>query len=160
MIKSIAIGLLGALTCCAPAHARVDSGTGNLLRLIHSQGVQVVEGSNCGQNVHGMFVSGPNPELHVCFSGTPNANDHDTARHEAWHYLQSCRTPLGQPLRAHITDKAQYVAFVEQGTTPAVRDNIFMTYPSNKHKTELEAFAAARLLTSNEIATLIRQTCR
>ena len=160
MIKSIFIGLIGALTIAAPAHARIDSGTGDLLRLIDSKGVKVVEGSDCASNVHGMFVSYPSKELHVCFDGVPDANDHDTVRHEAWHYLQSCRTPVGQPLRAHIINKQQYVAFVERGTNAAVRDNVFMTYPNHKHKIELEAFAAARLLTSNEIATLIRQTCR
>ena len=160
MIKSTFIGLLGALTIATPAHARIDSGTGNLLRLIDSKGVKVVEGASCRGNVHGMFVSYPTKELHVCFDGVPDANDHDTVRHEAWHYLQSCRTPPGQPLRAHITNKQQYVDFVTRGTTAGIRDNVFMTYPNHKHKTELEAFAAARLLTSNEIATLIRQTCR
>lgn len=161
MFKSLSFGLLGALFLCAPAQARIEPGTGDLLRLMHSKGVRVVEGQGtCPPGVSGMFINNRRPELHICFSGTPTANDHDTVRHEAWHYLQSCVTPGSGRLRTFFDTKAQFVSFVEGGLHPRQQDSIKLTYPHKAHATEFEAFAAANRLTATQIATYIRQYCR
>lgn len=163
MIKSTALGLLGALTVAVPCSARVEHGTGDLLRLMASKGVNVVAPSQqCEQGNHGFFVrKSTGPEIHVCFQGAPTANAYDTVRHEAWHFLQSCVTPPGQSLlNPYFTNRNEYITFVQSNLSDVFISGITDNYDTRYHAAELEAFAGANAFTSSEIADKIRKSCK
>ena len=162
MIKSAALGLLGALTVAVPCSARVEQGAGDLLRLMASQGVNIVAPSQlCERGTHGLFIrKDTGPELHVCFEGELTAQAYDTVRHEAWHYLQSCVTPKGQSLLdPYHSNRNEYIQFVRSNLSDVFVTHITDLYHTSHHAAELEAFSASVAFSSDEIADKIRKSC-
>ena len=165
MIKQL-IALAGAACFSAlPSHARIESGTGDLLRLMDRYGVNVSEGTaaNC-RGAMGLISFKPGDvSVDICFSGTPTASDHDTVRHEAWHLVQYCTMiNNGVPSRSLptvITDRNEYIQFVQTHLSNTAIERIRSVYPSHQHGAELEAFAAANAYTANQIAHTMRLTC-
>lgn len=146
----------------SPAVSRIEPGTGDLLRAMANLGVRVYPNSNgCPEGTAGMFRYIPRPELHICYEGNDlTANDFDTVRHEAWHYLQYCVTPKEPiPLHTFHSDKDSYVQFIHNGLDNDAQQRISGSYRSNHLAPELEAFAAARLLTATQIKDLINIYC-
>ena len=165
MIKKL-MALAGAVCFSAlPSHARIERGTGDLLRLMDRYGVNVSEGSaaNC-RGAMGLISFKPGKvSVDICFSGTPTAKDHDTVRHEAWHLIQYCKmVHSGVPskgLPTVITNRNEYIQFVQTHLNNTTIERIRSIYPTYQHGAELEAFAAARAYTANEIAHKMRITC-
>ena len=165
MIKQLMALTGAACISLLPAQARIESGTGDLLRLMDTYGVNVSEGSNAdcnGSMGQIAFIPGA-VKVDICFSGTPTAKDHDTVRHEAWHLLQYCSMiTRGVPYKAlppYITDRNEYIQFVQTNLSNASIERIKRIYPSHHHGAELEAFAAANAYTANQIAHRMRLTC-
>jgi len=127
-----------------------------------SLGVRVYPNSNgCPENVAGVFKYIPRLELHICYEGNNlTANEFDTVRHEAWHYLQYCVTPKKPiPLYTFHSDKESYVQFIRNGLSDSTVKRISGSYSDNVLAPELEAWSAARQLTASQINTLIRKHC-
>ena len=160
MIKTLSTALTAVLLSLSPATARIEYGTGELLRLVQSYGVEVNSSSQlCGNGVAGMFIHNP-PAIHICHDGRPNQGDHDTARHEVWHYLQSCVTPDGARTLRPFFERPAYVALVDSALPRERQAFIMHSYHERLAASELEAFAAAENLTAEMIAHYIRQSCQ
>ena len=112
---------------------------------------------DCGGNVHGWFVK-DTKTIVFCRLHEMNAETIDTAKHEIFHFIQSCQTNKAY-LEPLIKNKANFVYFVERTLSPGQVDMIKMTYPRHKWAIEMEAFAAAQQLTSNTIRLYIEKYC-
>ena len=153
----------GLCLTTAPALARVDAGTPALLRALPRYGVNVaLNHSDCSgdRSFHGYYNTG-NRAFVVCYSGTPNANDHDTVRHEAMHVAQHCASRRdGQPYGIRpILRGAALNNFVKSVLTDDQIVQIKSLYPREKWLTELEAFAGAAHYSSAQIQSIVRQWC-
>ena len=99
--------------------------------------------------------------MKLCYSGVPSANDHDTVRHEAFHFLQHCaairRDTNGiRPLAINPSERQQFVSeALSRGHIASIKD----AYPAYNHQIELEAFAAAETYTAAEITQYIKSWC-
>jgi hypothetical protein len=159
MIKSLA-AFIAAFTLTVPAVATVDPGTTRLLQTIQEYGVTIeYNPSHCSKGYQGRYTTAK--VMSLCYRGAPTASDHDTVRHEAFHFLQHCaslrRGDLGiTPLAISTTKRNQWVSQVLHSGT--IRD-IKTTYPVRNHQVELEAFAAARHYNADQLATLITRWC-
>ena len=159
MIKTLSTAITAVLLTFSPTCARIEGGTGDLLRLVESYGVDVQSSSTrCKPGVDGMFVHKP-PAIHICHDGRPDKSDHDTVRHEVWHYLQSCVTPDGARMLRPYFDRPAYVALIDSALTRQQQARIMHSYHERFAATELEAFAAAENLTADMIAYYIRKSC-
>ena len=159
MIKTLSTAFTAVLLALSPANARLEHGTGDLLRLVESYGVDVHSSSQlCGNGIDGMFIHNP-PAIHICHNGRPGKSDHDTVRHEVWHYLQSCVTPDGANTLRPYFDRPAYVALADSALSREQQARILHSYHERLAASELEAFAAAENLTAEMIAYYIRKSC-
>ena len=146
----------------APAVAKVDAGTPALLRTVEAHGINVaLNPSRCnGAPYLGSYHSG-HKTLTVCYDGRPDAQDHDTVRHEVFHAAQHC---AGMK-RGHrygvvpILQGSKLTKFINDNLTPGQISRIRSSYPANKHATELEAFAAANAYSAEEIERIFVTWC-
>jgi len=159
MFKPLA-AFIAALTLSVPALATVDSGSTNLIQTLEEYGVTVLYNpSTCSDGFQGQYTT--RKVMTLCYRGKPTASDHDTVRHEAFHFLQHCAAiRRGQsgisPLAINPNQRAQWVSQVlRSGQINQIRSN----YPEHHHQVELEAFAAAAHYNANQLATLITQWC-
>ena len=163
MFKRICAALVASLSLSTPALAKYDSGTVELLQTVQRYGATVeYNPSHCRTATYsGRYVVNGRV-LSLCYSGRPTADDHDTVRHEAWHFLQHCsavRRGYGHtivPVTRHSSVRTQWV---QRALSRNHIHRITSTYPAHTHAIELEAFAAADYYTAAEIARLIRQWC-
>jgi hypothetical protein len=159
MLKSLA-ALIAATTFALPSLARVESGTTQLLQTLTEYGVTVLYNpSTCTGRFQGQYNT--RKVMTLCYSGAPSASDHDTVRHEAFHFLQPCaalrRGAEGiQPLAANSTKRLQWVNKVLK---PQSIEAIKRTYPAHHHQVEIEAFAAAYHYSSYDLIGLIKTWC-
>jgi hypothetical protein len=144
----------------SPVQARVERETGDLLRLVSSYGVEVNDNSNeCG-GAMGRFTLRPSLSIHICYdSKEPTANDHDTARHEVWHYLQWCKNPTHIGLLPLHKDRDAYIRFVQNALSDNAIERIDSNYPVHIRAVEYEAFAAANALTATQLMSMVREHC-
>lgn len=162
-LKKRALSLLGVsallLTTALPSSA--NTGEVELLQTMHDLGVTIVANtSGCKPKVDGMFNISTNTLTLCNYSGSPDSNDRDTVRHEAWHFLQSCavKRHTYPGMQTFNTTAANFAKFVSM-MSPAKIANIKENYSSDVHAVELEAFAAAEAYPASYIAKLIRQHC-
>ena len=159
MFKPLA-ALLAASTFALPATAKVDPGTPELLRTLNEYGVTVLYNpSECDGTFNGSYHT--SKVMKLCYSGAPDANDYDTIRHEAFHFLQHCaairRGTNGiRPLAINPSERQQFVSeALSRGHIASIKD----AYPTHNHQIELEAFAAAETYTARELISYIRSWC-
>jgi hypothetical protein len=162
MFKYLLAGLAACFTVL-PSLARVDPGTADLLHLVDSYGVDVrFNTSSCDGSKHGSFgVRNSIPILTLCIDkNNVTAEDHDTVRHEVWHYVQYCATPstsnVLHPLLKDRTKHAELTRYALSGLAiERIRDN----YRDDDERVELEAFAAAELFTADFIGEQVIAYC-
>ena len=166
MINTLSKCLLAGLAACftvLPATARVDEGTHDLLRLVDSYGVDVrFNTAVCDGSKAGSFkVTRGIPILSLCVDpDNVTADDHDTVRHEVWHYLQYCRTPSSSTvLHPLLKDRTKYNELIHYGLSGFTIERIRADYRDDHERTELEAFAAAELLSAQDIGNQVREYC-
>ena len=151
-----------ALTA-APSLARVDAGTPALLRSVEAHGLTVdLNPARCTGAAYMGSYHLHNKMLTVCYDGRPDAADHDTVRHEVFHAAQHCAAEKRG--RRHtlvpILNGKQLSTFITDSLTPREIAGIKKSYTSDKHATELEAFAAAKVYTAAEINRIFVTWCR
>ena len=159
MFKPLA-ALIAASTLSVPAIATVDAGTPQLLQTLTEYGVTVLYNPPaCSEGWMGQYTT--EKVMSICYSGQPDAETHDTVRHETFHYLQHCaairRGARGiEPLAINPTQRQQWVSQVlRNGAISQIKES----YPSRVHQIELEAFAAAAHYDASQLATLVRKWC-
>ncbi len=159
MFKPLA-AVLAAATLAMPVSATVDAGTPKLLQTLQEYGVTVeYNPSHCSNGYNGRYTTAK--LLTLCYKGQPTASDHDTVRHEAFHFLQHCaalkRGDAGiTPLAVNTNTRTEW-AYSILGANSV--DRIKHTYPHKHHQIEIEAFAAASHYTANDLIGLIRSWC-
>jgi hypothetical protein len=166
MINTLSKCLLAGLAACftaVPSMARFDDGTYDLLRLVESYGVDIrFNTAVCDGSKHGAFkVTKGLPILSLCIDpDNITADDHDTVRHEVWHYIQYCRTPASSTvLHPLLKDRAKYDELIHYGLSGFTIDSIRSDYPDDHELVELEAFAAAELLSADFIGETVVDHC-
>jgi hypothetical protein len=159
MFKPLA-ALIAASTLSVPAIATVDAGTTQLLQTLTEYGVTVLYNPpECSEGWMGQYTT--QKVMSLCYSGQPDAETHDTVRHETFHYLQHCasqrRGAYGiEPLAINPSERQQWVSQVlRSGDITEIKS----TYPAKYHQVELEAFAGAAHYDANQLATLVRNWC-
>ena len=161
MIKPIA-ALIAAATFAMPATARVDPNSVALLQTLQEYGVTVHYNSpqGCKPGRHGSYNTAK--VMHLCYRGSqPTAEDHNTLRHEAFHYLQHCANERrgGTGLRPLAINPSERADFVLKALGNGYISQIKSIYPAKAHQIELEAFAAAETYSAAELITYIRSWC-
>ena len=166
MINTLSKCLLAGLAACftaIPAMARLDDGTYDLLRLVESYGVDIrFNTAICDGSKQGSFkVTKGLPILSLCIDpDNITADDHDTVRHEVWHFIQYCKTPESSTvLHPLLKDKAKYNELIHYGLSGFTIDSIRSDYPDDHELVELEAFAAAELLSAKFIGETVVNHC-
>ena len=159
MYKPLA-ALIAALTIALPAVARVEPGTPQLLQTMEEYGVSIFYNPpTCSNGFHGMYNT--RKEMSLCYRGAPNADAHDTVRHEAFHFVQHCaamrRGERGiTPLAVNSQERYNWVLKV----LGSQRINgVKNAYDTEAHQVELEAFAAAYHYSATDLITLIKAYC-
>lgn len=166
MINTLSKCLLAGLAACftaIPSFARLDDGTYDLLRLVESYGVDIrFNTSTCDGTNYGSFkVTKGLPILSLCIDpDNITANDHDTVRHEVWHYIQYCKTPVSSTvLHPLLKDKAKYNELIHYGLSGITIERIRTDYPDDHERVELEAHAAAEILSAKFIGEQVVNHC-
>ena len=162
MIKQLMALTGAAVFAAAPVEARIEKRTGDLLRLLNDDYGVVVQTNptdNCG-GAMGRFSLTPQPVMQICFDGSgPTAEDHDTVRHETWHYLQWCKNPSATPLLPLHKDRGQYISFVQNALSQSAIERINLSYPEHVRAIEYEAFAAAQTYSAQTLMSMVRKYC-
>ena len=160
-LKRAFLALSAAALTTAPAFARVEAGTNALLRLLEQRGSNVViNPSDCRTAQYAGYYE--DQTLAVCIdTQQADADDHDTVRHEAIHAIQHCVAEKNgrQGLIPIIRDSDDYANFVTSVLTPQGIERIKETYPQHAWLVEFEAFAAAHVLSAEDIAQLFVKHC-
>ena len=163
LFKTLSALVAGFAVTTAPALARVDAGTPSLIRSLDRYGVNVaLNHSDCsGQTEFAGYYNTRSKDFVVCYNGVPNANDHDTVRHEAMHVAQHCAAQRdGRPYGIRpILRGADLNQFVTSTLSDRQIVGIKSAYPRDRWLTELEAFAAAQRYTAAQMQAIVRQWC-
>ena len=163
MIKYLLAGLAACFTVL-PATARLDEGTYDLLRLVESYGVDVRFNTaicNDGSHAGSFKVTKGLPILSLCINpDNITADDHDTVRHEVWHFIQYCRTPASSTvLHPLLKDRTKYNELIHYGLSGFTIERIRSNYPDDDELVELEAFAASQVLSAKFIGEQVVNHC-
>ena len=160
--KCLLAGLAATFTAL-PVLSRVDPGTADLLHLVDSYGVDVrFNTSKCDGSNHGSFgVRNSTPILTLCLDkNNVTPEDHDTVRHEVWHYVQYCATPsTSTVLHPLLKDRQKHAELVSFGLSGFTVERIRDDYRDDHERVELEAFAAAELFSAEFIGQKVREYC-
>ena len=161
LLKNIAIGLITAVTTMAPAMARIEDGTSDLLRTLTDNGIALTINENCDGTYHGMYrFIGMKRELHLCPGTTVDAIDHATVRHEAIHAIQHCvNVARGTDALTPVMDIDTLVAAVNEGLPESVVDFVKATYDPSHWAIELEANLMEYTATAEQIEELFVEAC-
>ncbi len=163
MIKYLLAGLAACFTVL-PATARFDSGTYDLLHLVESYGVDIRFNTaicNDGSHAGSFKVIKGLPILSLCINpDNITADDHDTVRHEVWHFIQYCKTPVSSTvLHPLLKDRSQYNELIHYGLSGFTIERIRTDYPDDHERVELEAHAAAEILSAKFIGEQVVNHC-
>ena len=162
LTKCLLAGLAATFTAL-PALSRVDPGTGDLLRLVDSYGVDIRHNTaTCDGTKAGSFkVNNSVPIITLCIDANNiTADDHNTIRHEIWHLVQYCATPTSSSvLHPLLKDPQKHAEFIEYGLSRFTIERIRSDYRDDHERTELEAFAAAEIFSAEFIGDQVRRYC-
>ena len=164
IIKSLLAATAGLAMSVAPAHARIEDNTGELLKLLSRTGINVtINDSNyCNSATHGTYVfRGMQRQMNLCPGASIDANDHNTVRHETFHAIQHCvntarGTAVNTPIQTDINKLAEIVNSVLSVDTV---NFIKSSYPQSHWLIEFEAFVAAEVFTATELMKLYTDVC-
>ena len=161
LLKNLAIAAITAATTIAPAMARVEDGTADLLRLLADNGINVTINEKCDGTYHGIYkFVGMKREMHLCPGESIDAIDHSTVRHEAIHAVQHCvNTARGTAVNTPVMDIDDLVESVNSELPESVVTFVKTTYPEEHWAVEMEANLLERSATSEEIAVFFTEAC-
>ena len=160
MLKPLA-AFIAAATLAMPVSAKVDPNSMALLQTLQEYGVSVHYNSpdGCTGGHQGSYNT--SKVMHLCYSGSASAKDHNTLRHEAFHYLQHCANERrgGQGLKPLAINPSERADFVLKALGADGIAYVTSSYPWRAHQIELEAFAAAEIYSASELISYIRSWC-
>ena len=114
LTKFFTAAIAGLALSIAPAHARVENETEQLLNLLNTTGVNVTinHPTHCDGNVWGTYqFVGMKRQMNLCPGQSVDAIDHLTVRHETWHAIQHCvnvarGTAINTPVQQDVNELA------------------------------------------------------
>ena len=161
LLRNLAVAAITAVATMSPAMARIEEGTGDLLKLLADNGIHVTINEVCDGTYHGQYRwIGMKREMHLCPGDTVDADDHDTVRHEAIHAIQHCvNVARGTHTDTPVMDIDTLVKNVNEYLSSDRVNWIKTTYPEDQWATELEANLMAQMSTSTEIAEFFKEAC-
>ena len=164
IIKSLLAATAGLAMSIAPAHARLEDNTGELLKLLSRTGINVTinDANYCNSSTHGTYVfRGMQRQMNLCPGASIDAIDHNTVRHETWHAIQHCvntvrGTAVNTPVQTDLDELADAVnSVLSVETVNFIKAN----YPESHLLIEFEAFVAAEVFTATELMKIYSDTC-
>ena len=161
LLKNLAIAAITAVTTIAPAMARVEDGTADLLKLMTDNGIVLTINEKCDGTYHGIYqFVGMKREMHLCPGETVDAIDHSTVRHEALHAVQHCiNVARGTDMLTPVMDIDDLVEAVNNELPESVVTFVKETYPEEHWAIEMEANLIERTATADEIAEFFTEAC-
>jgi len=161
LLKNLAIAAITAVTTIAPAMARVEDGTADLLRLMTDNGIVLTINEKCDGTYHGVYqFVGMKREMHLCPGVTVDAIDHSTVRHEAIHAVQHCiNTARGTAVNTPVMDMDDLVDAVNSELPESIVTYVKESYDPEHWAIEMEANLLERTATSDEIAEFFTEAC-
>ena len=162
--KLFTAAIAGLALSIAPAHARFESETKQLLELLDRTGVTVTinHPSICNGSVHGNYqFVGMKRQMNLCPGNTVDADDHNTVRHETWHAIQHCvNVARGTRPNTPVQQDINKLAGVVNKTLSAQRvEWIKSSYPQAHWLIEFEANVAADVFTATELIKIYTDNC-
>ena len=161
LLKNLAIAAITAVTTIAPAMARVEDGTADLLRLMTDNGIVLTINEKCDGTYYGVYqFVGMKREMHLCPGATVDAIDHATVRHEAIHAVQHCvNTARGTAANTPVMDMDDLVEAVNNELPESVVTFVKESYNPEHWAIEMEANLLQRTATADEIAEFFTDAC-
>jgi hypothetical protein len=161
LFRYLAAATIAAVSMSIPALAKVDAGTVNLLETLDDYGITVLYNPiGCGQGWLGQYTT--EKVMSICYSGQPDAETHDTVRHETMHVLQHCAALRRGDQRGIVPlaiNPAERQQWVSQVLRSGHINQIKSLYPARVHQIELEAFAGAAHYSADQLASLVKSWC-
>ena len=162
--KFFTAAIAGLALSIAPAHARVESETEQLLNLLNTTGVRVTYNhpNHCNGDVWGTYqFVGMKRQMNLCPGETVDAIDHLTVRHETWHAIQHCvNVARGTAINTPVQQDVNELARVVNKTLSSDRvDWIKSVYPQAHWLVEFEANVAADVFTATELIKIYTDNC-
>ena len=161
LLKNLAIAAITAATTIAPAMARVEDGTADLLKLMTDNGIALTINEKCDGTYYGVYqFVGMKREMHLCPGESVDAIDHSTVRHEAIHAIQHCiNVARGTDQYTPVMDIDDLVDAVNSELPESVVTFVKETYPEEHWAVEMEANLLERSATADEIAEFFADAC-
>ena len=164
IIKSLLAVTAGLAMSVAPAHARIESNTDELLNLMSETGIRVTinDPEHCTPGFYGTYQHrGMQRQLNLCPGDSVEAIDHNTVRHEAWHAIQHCvnsarGTDLHSPVQTDINVLAEAV---NENLSKDTVDFIKANYTEQELLLEFEAWVIAKVGTATELIEIYNEVC-
>ena len=163
MFKRILAAVAASVAISVPALARIETGTPNLIRTAERYGATFsYNPSRCNNSGFNGLYRLNDRHIILCYRGRADANDHDTVRHEVFHFVQHCAarrrnvkglTPLS--INSQLRNR-----WIRQTLDDDRIVKIKSAYPRTHWIVELEAFAAAQHYTSAQLSSLITKWCK
>ena len=161
-IKSLAIAVAAALSTALPGMAKIDEGTGSLIRALQENGIEVlVNPHQCDGSIHGSYrtISMKRTML-LCPGQSIDAIDHATVRHEAAHAIQHCvNHHRGTSRYTPVVSVEALATHVNEGVPADVVDFIKANYPREHWLVEFEAAYIERNISAAQVEKWVRKAC-
>ncbi len=161
-MKKLLLGLIAPLMVLSPASAEVQDGTYELIETVSEHITVNIDSPHCDENPKMAGSFAPRTEtMTLCPRGHVDADDHDTVRHEVWHIIQYCVTePDSRYLKTVFEPWSdEWYEYIMSELSPKIVKFIKDSYPSWAWNAEIEAFAAAKGLTSTQIQRIFIKAC-
>ena len=164
MFNKILAACASLVLAAAPATAKVDGGTVDLINYIDGSDIVLsIDGPHCDSGDYlGVYMHrGMKRKLVLCPGGDVDALDHAVVRHEVLHAVQHCvnvarQTPLNTPVEQDTEELMKHAnAVLNPKVIKFVQDN----YTKDKWLLEIEANLAMELFTAAEIKAMFIQAC-
>ena len=163
LIRTIATAAAALVVTITPSFARVEEGTGDLLRTLDDNGISVVvNNERCTGEFLGTYrFIGMKRQMTLCPGETIDAIDHATVRHETWHAIQHCvNTARGTASNTPVAEDMDELRQLVNTYVPAETVQwIYESYPEDHWLIELEANAVERSFTATELEDLFLKAC-
>ena len=146
-----------------PAHARVEDGTGQLLKTLDDNGINIVINSDtCNNNpVHGAYsFAGMKRTMTLCPGSSVDAIDHATVRHETVHAIQHCvNVYRGTDIHSPIASIDKLVELVNEHLSSETVEYVKTTYPESDWAIEMEANLLEDAMSAEELEKMFLNAC-
>jgi len=160
-LKSLLCATALFVGCWNPVPAKADPGTDALLSKVRQYVTIYKNPDQCDNQVYSGSYNWKTQTMVLCINSPLTAYDHDTVKHEVWHVIQSCHTPTDAKFLNTVmpVDDEDWDKYVLSNISARTLNHIHDGYPETHWNAEIEAFSAARMLSSEQMNELFINSC-